>query len=81
MTDACVEFRDVSKSYRQRDPKPAGMLEHLTRPFRKPQNHLEVLKSINFKIFRGDKIALLGPNGAGKSTLLRLVAGIMKPSR
>lgn len=79
MTTACVEFRDVSKSYRQRDPEPAGIIDHLLRPFRTPRNRLEVLKSINFKIFRGEKIALLGPNGAGKSTLLRLVAGIMKP--
>lgn len=45
----------------------------------KTYNGRQVLKHINLKIKRGDRIALLGPNGAGKSTLLRLFAGIEQP--
>jgi ATP-binding cassette subfamily F protein 3 len=39
-----------------------------------------VLKEIDFKLKRGDRIALLGPNGAGKSTLLRILAGTEEAS-
>ena len=34
-----------------------------------------LLKDINFKIRRGDRIFLLGPNGCGKSTLLKIITG------
>lgn len=36
---------------------------------------LNVLKNINFKIERGERIAVVGVNGAGKSTLIRMLAG------
>jgi ABC-type polysaccharide/polyol phosphate transport system ATPase subunit len=38
------------------------------------------LKNINFKIFKGEKIAIVGDNGAGKTTLLRVIAGLCRPT-
>jgi energy-coupling factor transport system ATP-binding protein len=39
----------------------------------------DVLRGIDLRVERGEKIALMGRNGAGKSTLLRAAAGLVEP--
>jgi ATP-binding cassette subfamily B protein len=37
-----------------------------------------VLRSINFKVEPGQRVALVGPSGGGKSTIMRLIAGMYR---
>ncbi|HKW29622.1 MAG TPA: ATP-binding cassette domain-containing protein, partial [Verrucomicrobiae bacterium] len=44
------------------------------------QRTLEVLRSINLQVARGEFLALRGASGAGKSTLLHLIGGLDSPN-
>lgn len=39
-----------------------------------------ILKNINLKISKGEKLAVVGSNGAGKTTLIKLIGGLLEPS-
>ncbi len=41
---------------------------------------IDVLKSINLTVQKGQFVAVYGPSGAGKTTLLNLISGIDKPT-
>jgi phospholipid/cholesterol/gamma-HCH transport system ATP-binding protein len=44
-------------------------------------NELEVLKGIDFDLFKGENVAVLGKSGSGKSVLIKIIVGLLKPDK
>jgi len=44
-------------------------------------NDLEVLKGIDFDLYKGENVAVLGKSGSGKSVLIKIIVGLLKPDR
>ena len=43
-------------------------------------SNYQILKNINLKIMKGDKIGIIGETGSGKSTLIDIIMGLIQPS-
>jgi len=42
---------------------------------------LQVLKGIDFDLYKGENVAVLGKSGSGKSVLIKIIVGLLKPDR
>jgi phospholipid/cholesterol/gamma-HCH transport system ATP-binding protein len=40
---------------------------------------LDVLKGVDFTLYRGENVAVLGKSGTGKSVLIKIIVGLLKP--
>lgn len=54
--------------------------EGLSKSYHDGNTSVDVLKSLDFAINNGDRIAIVGPSGSGKSTLLHLLGGLDQPT-
>ncbi len=55
-------------------------IDNLSKTYIKDGNNIEVLKSINLSISRGQSLAILGVSGAGKSTLIHILGTLDHPT-
>jgi len=55
-------------------------LKEIKKKYFYPQGELEVLKRINLKVYKKDKIAIVGPSGVGKTTLLNIIGTLDYPT-
>jgi phospholipid/cholesterol/gamma-HCH transport system ATP-binding protein len=42
---------------------------------------LQVLKGIDFTLYKGENVAVLGKSGSGKSVLIKILVGLLKPDQ
>lgn len=79
------EYLDIPNVLKEK----GGLLVDLEKPYsiefknvsyKYPQAENYVLKDINIKIEKGEKIAIVGLNGAGKSTMTMLMCGLLLPT-
>jgi len=61
----------------ERSGKLVAELEGVTKAF----GERVIVRELDLRLMRGDRLGLIGPNGAGKSTLIRLLLGQLPPDR
>lgn len=78
-----IELIEDEKKIELKFPEPpkSGVIPIELKNVFKSYDSLEVLKDINIKIERGEKIAVVGPNGAGKTTLAKIIAKKIIPDK
>ncbi|MBB6446344.1 ABC transporter ATP-binding protein [Bacillus benzoevorans] len=55
-------------------------LEEITKSYPIGKDKIDVLKSINLTIEKGEFVAIMGPSGSGKSTLMNIIGCLDKPT-
>ncbi len=54
-------------------------IKGLSKTFQTADGPLVIVRDLDLRILRGDRIGIIGPNGAGKTTLVRLLLGEIAP--
>ena len=77
-TPEVIRARQVSKVYKSY-PGPFALLRELGSG-RPSHRRFAALKSVSFRVRRGESFGIVGNNGAGKTTLLKILAGTCAPT-
>ncbi len=59
--------------------EPVVCAQAIRKGFQEGGKAIEILKSIDFQVMQGERVAILGSSGSGKSTLLNILGGLDQP--
>lgn len=76
-----LEQKVLTEDEKEEFDEPYESIELRNVSFQYSKFEEEVLKDINLKIGKNEKIAIVGPSGSGKSTLVKVIAGLYEPSK
>lgn len=76
---ALPQERPTGKAFLER-PQLAGAIEFKKVSFRYPQQPIDALSDLSFKINAGERVAIIGRIGSGKTTIEKLILGLYEPS-
>ncbi|EOS54054.1 ABC transporter ATP-binding protein [Paenibacillus barengoltzii] len=82
MRTPVIRVEQVTMKFRMNRNKTDSLKEYCINILKGGLQYSEftALESINFEVFKGERLGIIGHNGAGKSTLLKIIAGVMKPT-
>lgn len=81
LLDTSSEQYDTGTKNPTNTEKLAGEIQYINVRFAYPtRSEIKVLKGIDFKLEKGQKVALVGESGAGKSTIVQLLQRFYDPS-
>jgi ABC-2 type transport system ATP-binding protein len=69
----------LTKSYVRKLRKP-GLIGAVRGLFSSEAETVPAVRSLGFRIERGERVGVIGENGAGKSTTLKMLTGILMPT-
>ncbi len=75
-----VHKREKASTFKLPAPRRSGEVPLAVEGLAVSYGQKPVLRSVDLRARRGDRIAVVGRNGAGKSSLLRCLAGVQVPS-
>lgn len=80
--DVVLKAEHVAKSFRLPTEQASGLKQAIINWTKgiKGYREQQVLRDINFEVYKGDFFGIVGRNGSGKSTLLKLISKIYQPN-